>query len=42
MTDQGGKVFRQSGVSGAQTRDFRHEKNVKFVEGFNLHNIFYY
>ena len=24
VTDQGAKVFRQSGVSGAQTRDFRH------------------
>ena len=24
MTDQGEKIFRQSGVSGAQTTDFRH------------------
>ena len=29
VTDQEKKVFRQSGVSGAQTRDFRHGAAVK-------------
>ena len=41
VTDQGGKVFRQSGVSGAQTRDFHHdgmEQHLKQKGGDCFHN----